>query len=150
MVQSTDSQASPALPMASIKTTTNLSALFVAPKKALFATLGYSKLLCFDQVFAYIINISKDKEPIFSCAGVSLVIQVMIYINKFQVIAFDQLPENGEISEIQVNADSTKAVLVGKYYAYVFTIPDTRATARSLRINHGANDDLMDNKIITT
>ena len=56
--------------MLTSKPTNDLSSIFASPKKAIFASIGSSRLLAFDQVFAYIINVNKDKQPTFSCAGV--------------------------------------------------------------------------------
>uniref|UniRef100_A0A914Z1V9 Nuclear pore complex protein Nup88 n=1 Tax=Panagrolaimus superbus TaxID=310955 RepID=A0A914Z1V9_9BILA len=116
---------------ASITTTKspiNLSSLFVSPKKAIFTSCGSSRLLCFDQVFGYLVNVTKDKQPTYTCSA---------------VFAFTPFPDDGDITDIKVNSDLTKAVLIGKRYVYCFSIPDTRGG----NYRTTGSSDLMENKM---
>jgi hypothetical protein len=121
----------------SSKPTHDLSTIFASSKKVVLTSLGSSRLLCFDQVFAYLVNVTKDKVPTYTCIG---------------VLAFSPFSDDGEILDIKVNADLTKAILVGKRYIYCFSIPDPRTFAG---VNHrlatfSHNDELMENKVVVT
>uniref|UniRef100_A0A914PFT9 Uncharacterized protein n=1 Tax=Panagrolaimus davidi TaxID=227884 RepID=A0A914PFT9_9BILA len=74
------------------------------------------------ETFGYIVNVKKDKQPTFTCAG---------------VLAFTPFPDDGEIIDINVNADLTKGILIGKGYVYCFPTPggiNHRATSSSVTL----------------
>ncbi|KAE9548874.1 hypothetical protein FO519_007916 [Halicephalobus sp. NKZ332] len=93
------------------KPTKNFSSFFANPSKVVFASCGNSRLLCFDQIHSYIINVSTEEgETFFTCSA---------------VIVLEPLPFLGdEVESIKVNNDFSRAVLVSAHYAYTFGIPD--------------------------
>uniref|UniRef100_A0AC34RKT7 Uncharacterized protein n=1 Tax=Panagrolaimus sp. JU765 TaxID=591449 RepID=A0AC34RKT7_9BILA len=98
------------LPVADFKS------LFANPKKVVFAACGSSKLICFDGIYAYLVNVIPDgDDTLFSCLAV-LVLEPLSDIDS-------------DINAVKVNEDSTYVALISKKYVYVFGIPDVQKGA---------------------